>query len=80
MVDLLETKLLEIDPNWNPFTSGNPENIYTDARYTAALQAVLSQYSTTPSLFPPGEMGTGPGFGGEKRCQEQFADGLMQEV
>ncbi|NOS76641.1 MAG: hypothetical protein HOP35_01715 [Nitrospira sp.] len=62
MVDLLETKLLEIDPNWNPFTSGNPENIYTDARYTAALQAVLSQYSTTPSLLPPGEMGTGPGF------------------
>ncbi|MBX9659536.1 MAG: hypothetical protein K2X00_13280 [Nitrospiraceae bacterium] len=62
MVDLLDTKLLEIDPNWNPFTSGNPENIYTDARYTAALQAVLSQYSTTPSLLPPGEIGIGPGF------------------
>jgi Ca2+-binding RTX toxin-like protein len=62
MLDLLEAKLLEIDPNWNPFTSGNPENIYTDARYTAALQAVLSQYSTTPSLLPPGEISTEPGF------------------
>lgn len=62
MLDLLETRLSEIDPNWHPFANGNIENIYTDARYMVAIQSVLAQYTTTIPSVPPGEPVQGPGF------------------
>ncbi|MCW5797452.1 MAG: hypothetical protein KIT40_03045 [Nitrospira sp.] len=61
MLQQAEMQLDAIDSAW--FNSGNMENVYADQRYRAVRQSIVLGFNTTNSFLPPGEIGTGPGFG-----------------
>lgn len=60
MLEVAETQLDAIDPSW--FNSGSMVNVYTDQQYQDVRQSIVRSFNTTRSLFPPGEIGTGPGL------------------
>lgn len=54
--------LHDADPSWDPFSSGNTADLYTDARYQWALHEMASNYTTLGALSIPRMEATGGAF------------------
>ncbi|HMS82056.1 MAG TPA: calcium-binding protein [Nitrospira sp.] len=61
MLQFAGSRLVAIDPTW--FVSGNTGNVYGHQQYQTVRRDTFGAFSTTNSFLPPGEIGTGPGFG-----------------